>query len=248
MVRRGFRAEAERLTVAVRTELGLGVHDRLDSRVLAGEYGVPLVPIIDLVDAGADAASIHQLTVVDVGSFSAGTVLAGTARLIIFNPVHADGRVANSVTHELAHLLLEHPPGAAIGPGGCRVWDQEKEEEADILAAAMLVPREAALACARLGLPHPIGAARFGVSPDLMRWRTDQSGAARQARAAAARRGRTLPRLSAAEVRTVISSCDLEWLTALSEEEWLRVLAAAGRALASGSLTTLIRTLRPPGL
>jgi hypothetical protein len=27
--------------------------------------------------------------------------------------------------HELAHLLLEHTPGPAIGPGGCRVWDPE---------------------------------------------------------------------------------------------------------------------------
>jgi hypothetical protein len=71
--------------------------------------------------------------------------------LIISTPVHADGRLANSVTHEFAHLVLEHSPGPATGHGGCQAWDQGKEEEADILAAAMLVPREAALACARVG-------------------------------------------------------------------------------------------------
>ena len=85
---------------------------------------------------------------------SAGTVIGGTVGLIIFNPVHPDGRLANSLTHELSHFLLEHPPGPAIGPGGCRVWDQEMEEEANLLAAVLLVPREAALACARVGLPH----------------------------------------------------------------------------------------------
>ncbi len=172
-VRRGFAAEAESLAASVRAELGLEVHDRLDPRRLADECGVPIAPITDLVAEGADPASVHQLTVVDRGCFSAGTVLAGASRLIIFNPVHADGRLANSVTHELAHLLLEHEPGPAIGPGGCRVWDQEMEDEADLLAAMLLVPRDAALACARAGLPHAIGAARFGVSADLMRWRTD---------------------------------------------------------------------------
>jgi hypothetical protein len=245
MVRRGFQAQAERLTAAVRSELGLGVHDRLDPRRLAGEYGVPIAPITDLTSEGARARSIRQLTIVDRGCFSAGTVLAGTTRLIIFNPVHGDGRLANSVTHELAHLLLEHRPGPAIGPGGCRVWDQDMEDEANLLAAVLLVPREAALACARVGLPHAIGALRFGVSTDLMRWRTDHSGAARQARAAAAHRGRTLPRLKVADVQSVMSACDLDWLPELSEQEWLKVLAACGRALGAGSLAALIRCLQP---
>ena len=53
------------------------------------------------------------------------------------------------------------------------------EAEADLLAATLLVPRDAALACARAGLPHAIGAARFGVSAELMRWRTDHTGEGR---------------------------------------------------------------------
>src|SRR5262245_4169951 len=105
MARRGFAAEAERLAASVRAELGLGVHDRLDPRCLADEYGVPIASITDLVAEGADPASIHQLTAVGPGCFSAGTVLVGASRLIVFNPVHTAGRLANSVTHELAHLL-----------------------------------------------------------------------------------------------------------------------------------------------
>ena len=153
----------------------------------------------------------RQLTVVDSSCFSAGTVLTGTGRLIIFNPVHGNGRLANSIAHELAHLLLEHAPGPDIGPGGCRVWDHEMESQADLLAAVLLVSRDAALACARIGLPHPVGAARFGVSADLMRWRTDYTGAARQAYAAAQRRGRTIPHLGVAEVRTLVDSCSLSY-------------------------------------
>lgn len=247
-MRRGFPAEADRLASAIRAELGLGVHDPLDPRRLAEEYGVPICAITDLVKGGADPGSVHRLTVVDPGCFSAGTVFAGTSRLIIFNPAHPDGRLANSLAHELAHLLLEHTPGPAIGPGGCRVWDPEMEGQADLLAAVLLVPRDAALACARVGLPHPIGAARFGVSADLMRWRTDHTGAARQAQAAAKQRGRTIPRLGAADVRAVVGACALGWLNDLTEREWLLVLAACGRALAQGSTPALIDSLQPPAV
>jgi hypothetical protein len=246
MLRRGFAAEADRLATAVRAELGLGLHDRLDPCRLASEYGIPVAPVTDLVAEGADPASVHQLTIIDPGCFSADTVLAGTSRLIIFNPVHADGRLANSVTHELAHLLLEHTPGPAIGPGGCRVWDPEMEAEADLLAAVLLVPRDAALACARVGLPHVIGAARFGVSTGLMRWRTDHTGAARQARAAARQRGRTIPQLKAPDVQSVVSACDLGWLQDLTAQQWRTVLSACGRALAAGSAPALIQCLQRP--
>ena len=247
VVRRGFQAEADRLAADIRCrDLGLGDHDRLDPRVLADEHDIPVHPITDLIAAGADPASIRQLTVTDPRSFSAGTVITGTARLIIFNPVHSDGRRANSLAHELAHMFLEHEPGPAIGPGGCRVWDQEMEEEANLLAAMLLVSREAALVCARIGLPHAVGAARFGVSADVIQWRTNSSGAARQARAEATKRGRTIPQLTKADVAALLAECDLAWLSELSATQWRALLRPCGRALASGSLDTLAKCLEPP--
>lgn len=246
-MRRGFPAKADRLATSVRVELGLDSHDRLDPRSLASEYGIAIISLTDLVAEGASRASVHQLTVVDDGCFSAGTVLVGSTRLIIFNPVHSDGRLANSVTHELAHLLLEHTPGPAIGPGGCRVWEQEMEDEANLLAAILLVPRDAALACVRVGLPHAVGAARFGVSPDLMRWRTDHSGASNQARSAARRMGHTIPRLSPSEPSRLLDGCDLSWLAAVTAKEWHAVLASCGHRLSVGSVDDLIGCLsRPP--
>lgn len=246
-LRRGFAAQAERLSASVRADLGIDVDDRLDPQRLADDYGVPVVPLTELASEGADPRSIYQLTVLDRGCFSAGTVLAGTSRLIVFNPGHAGGRRANSVTHELSHLLLEHEAGPAIGPGGCRVWDQDVEDEADLLAATLLVPRDAALACARAALPHVIGAAHFGVSADLMRWRTEGSGAARQAEAAPRRSRRTLRWLSQTEVASVRSRCDLSWLQDLTASEWRIVLADCGRAISTGSVPALMERLARPG-
>ena len=246
-VRRGFQAAADRLAADIRQrDLRLGVHDRLDPRALADEHGIPVVPITDLIAEGANPASIRQLTVNDRRAFSAGTVLVGTTRLIIFNPAHSDGRQANSLTHELAHLFLEHTPGPAIGPGGCRVWMQAMENEADLLAAMLLVQRDAALTCARVGLPYAIGAARFGVSADLMRWRTDHSGASYQARAAASKSGRTIPRLSPADVAALSAEGDLAWLADLSATDWQSLVRACGRALARGSFDDLVKCLKQP--
>ncbi|MBV8980553.1 MAG: ImmA/IrrE family metallo-endopeptidase [Acidimicrobiia bacterium] len=238
-MRRGFQAAAERLAGEVRTELRLDYDDRFDPLVLADAYGVPVASITELVAHGADPASIHQLTIVDRGCFSAGTVFVGTSRLIVYNPSHSDRRLANSISHELSHLVLEHVPGPAIGPGGCRVWDKEVEDEADTLAGMLLVTRDAALACARVGLPHPIGAARFGVSTELMRWRTDHSGAARQAQAAARNRGKVIPSLSAAGQRQLPRVAELEWLADLSAAQWRTVLAECRGALVAGTVHQL---------
>lgn len=121
------------------------------------------------------------------------------------------------------------------------------EAEADLLAATLLVPRDAALACTRVGLPHAIGAARFGVSAELMRWRTDHTGAARQARAAAHRSGRTIPQLSASDIDEVLDSCDLDWLQDLTARQWRTLLAECGRALAARSAPDLIACLQRTG-
>jgi Zn-dependent peptidase ImmA (M78 family) len=118
----------------------------------------------------------------DPSSFSAATVFCGHRRLIIFNPVHAPGRHANSIAHELAHVLLEHEPGAVRESGGGRRWRPMDEAEADWLAATLLVPRDGALEVMyELGAVEA-AADHFGVSRQLMHWRLNQTGVALQLR------------------------------------------------------------------
>jgi Zn-dependent peptidase ImmA (M78 family) len=112
--------------------------------------------------------------------FSAMTVAAGTRKLIVYNPKHPAGRQANSLAHELSHILLEHPMASALGDGGCRQWDPRLEAEADWQAGALLVPREAGLAWMRSNGSLEEGAAHFGVSVPLFQWRVNQTGVVRQ--------------------------------------------------------------------
>ncbi len=179
VLQRGFKSEAERTSLAVREELGCRAMDRLDCLALAACLGIPIVPLDDLASDGAPADSIRRLLTADP-PFSALTVCAGTRRLIVYNPRHPSGRRANSLAHELSHVILEHPPVPPLGRGGCRLWNARYESEADWQAGALLVPREGALEWLRCGGTIHAGAAHFGVSAALFRWRVSTTGVARQ--------------------------------------------------------------------
>jgi Zn-dependent peptidase ImmA (M78 family) len=188
-LRRGFKSEAEDLAKLVRGELHLGVLDRLDCYVLAETWGIPIVTLGELREDGAKEESIKRLLAPAAG-FSAATVCVGHRRLIVYNPRHSTGRIANSLAHELSHHILEHEPASAIGIGGCRHWNGTQEAEADWLAGALLIPRASALAWLRRSDDYDAGAQHFGVSLELFTWRANHTGAARQIGYARARQRR----------------------------------------------------------
>jgi Zn-dependent peptidase ImmA (M78 family) len=178
-LRRGFKANAERIAAEVRKDLGLSCVAPIDCIKLCSELGIPIISVPDLVTSGASAKSIRQI-LAPASKFSAMTIGVGTRRLIVYNPYHPKTRRANSLAHELSHILLEHPLLPALGVGGCRHWDAVLEAEADWQAAALLVPREAALCWMQAGGSVEDGASHFGVSIPLFRWRVNQTGIPRQ--------------------------------------------------------------------
>jgi Zn-dependent peptidase ImmA (M78 family) len=178
----GFKTLAERTAASVRSELGLQPDDRLDTSKLADHLGVQVVSVRELKQDGAGDESIARLLSEDAG-FSALTVCLGERRMIVFNPDVASTRQSNSLAHELSHVILEHPPATVAFDSGCRVWNGRQEEEADWLAAALLVPREGALRWLAKGGTPSTGARHFGVSPALFTWRMNQTGILYQLRA-----------------------------------------------------------------
>jgi hypothetical protein len=178
-LRRGFKADAERIAELVRRDLGLEPLDRIDCFALAEAWGIPVVSLGELREDGASESSIGRLMSAETG-FSAATVVVGPRRLIVYNPRHEPGRKASSLAHELAHLILEHEAAPAIGVGGCRHWDSRQEAEADWLGGTLLVPRAGALAWMLQSDDVDAGARNFGVSVELFRWRINHTGVVRE--------------------------------------------------------------------
>jgi Zn-dependent peptidase ImmA (M78 family) len=183
-LRRGFKAEAERIAEAVRLELRLNSIDPVSCTEACESLGIPVIKVSELIASGASLNSITCITSPEA-KFSAMTVASGTKRLIIYNPHHPAGRRANSLAHEISHILLEHPLSPALGIGGCRRWDPVLEGEADWQAGALLVPRQAALEWMDAGRSLEDGALHYGVSLPLFRWRVNQTGILRQLEARA---------------------------------------------------------------
>lgn len=178
-LRRGFKAQADRLVLEVRSELGLAADCRLDPVALAAHYGIPVFSIEDLE---VTAECLRHFQGDGEGEFSAMTVLWGHRKLIVVNLAHASSRRANSIAHEVSHVILEHEPTEIVAMGGCRRWDAIMEAEADRLGGALLVPEEAALRIARSGTDLESAALEFGVSAALMRKRLNETGAFKRAR------------------------------------------------------------------
>ncbi len=178
---RGFKTQAEQISRSVRTELGIILEDRLDCLVLASYLEVPVVSLTELLRDGASELSIVRLRSQEA-NFSALTVCLGPYRMIVYNPLHPPGRRANSLAHELSHLILEHLPAPPLGDGGCRRWDPQCEAEADWLAGALLVPRDGALRWLKHTGNIANAAQHFGVSQALFQWRVNQTGVLKQLR------------------------------------------------------------------
>lgn len=185
-LKHGFKARAERLAVEVRAELGLDAISPLDPADLAELYGIPVLGTASL---DAPEQAVEYFTGEREDEFSALTVFNGTRRLIVLNDRHSDGRLANSLAHELAHLLLEHDPKPVVHSDGSRTWSDVAEAQADELGAQLLLPRETAKQLAFDGIEAEVVADRYGVSVAFARWRLSVSGGYQIRRRLRSRRG-----------------------------------------------------------
>ncbi len=176
MLKRGFKAEAERIATEVRHELDLGPMDPLNSFSLAEHLAIPVVPMSALkrFAPGSDFAEFLALDIDD--SFSAVTVFVGRRRFIVHNDSNHPNRQASDVAHEVSHTLLEHGPTPVLRSDGQRFWNPDVEDEATWLGAALLVPREGALALSKRNWTIERIAAHYQVSEQLTKWRIGQTG------------------------------------------------------------------------
>ncbi len=167
MRRRWTRAKLEGLALEVRGEIGLGWNDLLDPYRLAEEYGIPVYSIEALPQFGCSEQAVRHFTEKEnrPSVWSAALVPVGTGRLIIENTAHAPVRRRSNTTHEMSHVVLEHPFGdLLLTDEGCRCHDPRKEREAMDLAGELLVPTKAVINAAFSEKTNQQVAALFGVS------------------------------------------------------------------------------------
>jgi Zn-dependent peptidase ImmA (M78 family) len=175
-MRRGFKAEAERLAARLRTELGATTEERLNLPILAAHVGVEIRTADQLVAR----TQLEKLEALQPGCFSAATFHLPDGRTVaVTNPVGTtSGRRNSDLAHELAHVLLKHEVRRIHRIGDLSFFDcdPEQEEEANWLGGCLLLPRALVLADARRGLNAEAIAAKHDVSLPMARFRLNASG------------------------------------------------------------------------
>ena len=178
---RGFKTRCEEMSRSLRTELGLDPTAPLPAEQLALYLGVQVWSVEEL---GLSPEDIRQLIHNDPESWSAITVSAAGRDAIIVNPLHRRGRYSSDVMHELAHLLLGHEPGTMFFAGqenlALRGFNPVAEQEADWLAGALLLPRDALLKLRIQRVPKDSACDKFGVSEKMLDFRMRITGVDRQ--------------------------------------------------------------------
>lgn len=175
-LRTGFHSEANGIAASVRAELQLGNFDPLDPWRLAALLDIEIQKLSDI--ARVEPAVLCLLEEADK-SLSAATVFNGSERRIVVNDAHGLPRQCSSICHELAHGLLLHTPVIAFNASGCRNWNQEMEDEADCLGGKLLLTDQAARGLVTRNVPADVAQRKYGISPEMLRYRLNMSGAER---------------------------------------------------------------------
>lgn len=182
MFRRGFKTWCEQIAATLRRDFKLAATDPLPPTMVAEGLNVRLIAAEDL--AGVPPDVLKRLLTQHRTVWSAVTLSAGDRHLIVYNSAHSAARQSNDLMHELAHLILKHTPNMSfMDPTKgllIRSYDKAQEDEANWLAASLLLPRAALLLHRARRTPEDNMCEHFGVSRDLLRFRINTTGVERQ--------------------------------------------------------------------
>lgn len=184
MFRRGFKTWCETIATERRRSLKVPTTAPLDPRIVAKQMRVAVRYVEQIPNLAT--GTLEQLTKIDPDAWSAVTLCHGGRYLVVLNSAHPKTREANTLMHELAHLIIGHKPARLdITDDGLMIlssYDKQHEDEANWLAAALLLPREALIHARRRGMTNEEAAAHYGCSTQLFAMRIQTTGVDMQLR------------------------------------------------------------------
>lgn len=145
-LRRGFKSEAEGISIEYRKLLGLKDYEPLPALKLAAHLEIEVISPMDIPGMSANCLST---LISDSGSdhWSAVTIGREKPSLIIYNNSHSPARTESDIMHEISHVLLAHEMGQIDTSLGVplRKYDLIQEAEAEWLGGCLQLPKPALL-------------------------------------------------------------------------------------------------------
>lgn len=179
MLRRGFKSWCENTSLAFRKDLNLEKDSPLCPFALSMHLNIQLIDPNEVAGLSNDALKI--LLTDDSESWSAVAISSNNKHLIIYNSSHAKTRQSNDIMHELSHIIIGHRPQTIHHSPETglllRDYDKNQEEEADCLAAILLLPRDVVFNIKFSRISPAVASKKYGVSQRLLQMRLNTSGA-----------------------------------------------------------------------
>ena len=180
MLKRGFKAEAERKASFYRQLLEFKEHDPLPSRKLAEKLEIKLLIPQDI--PGMDDNLLDKLLVDGKDLWSAAIYQKEDKKYIIHNPTHSPFRQESDLMHEIAHAICNHElNNLETAIMDCviplRKYDQEQEDEAEWLGASLQLPQKALFHYYKIKKMDEAAISRhFNASEKMVRYRLGVTG------------------------------------------------------------------------
>jgi len=102
--------------------------------------------------------------------------------VIVYDPHQSPARYESTIMHELAHIILKHPPERIyFATDGMfhREFNSQLEAEAAYLGGCLQIPRRGLLWAAQKGMKNEEIAKHFGASFEMVTWRQNAVNPAR---------------------------------------------------------------------
>lgn len=182
-LKRGFKAEAERLSKKFRKDLGLKYYEPLCGFELAEYLNIDVISPENL-GLDDDQLDILMGTIKKSSGWSALTMTDEKNRkVILHNSRSTKARHQSDLMHELAHIICKHiikPPTGIVLPSYMRYYDKSQEAEAEYLGSALQLPRECLVWALKKGMTRHDIAENYTASLEMVRFRINSTGVTRQ--------------------------------------------------------------------
>lgn len=184
ILKRGFKANAERLAIEYRDKLHLQPYSPLCAFKLADYFQIPIYSAIEFLTLPEEINILSGAGGEDCGWSALTMPTQAGNRIIIHNPFHSSARQQSNIMHELAHVICKHErKESALNipvPLGMRHFDEEQEEEAKCLGATLQLTREGLLWAQKRNMNSTEIASFFNASPEMVSYRLNTSGVFKQ--------------------------------------------------------------------
>ena len=180
-LKRGFKANAERLAKQYREDLRIHACGALCAFKLAGHLNVSVfkaTQFLSLPDEIEWLSNDCEWSALTMPNFE-------KKKIILHNPFHSEGRQQSDLMHELAHIICGHEHNEILHdkplPFGMRNYNLEQEEEAKCLGSTLQLATPCLLWANKRNMPNDEIAVHFNASIDMVRYRLNMTGIGKRA-------------------------------------------------------------------